>query len=128
MKKVTKLFLMLCFILSGALCYANCAAGTENKKGEGTPIEVKKEAIHGGTDKSNTIILSIDGSALTVAFAENLGQVDIELTTASGTLMDCFAVQTPNGIILFIPNAGDYIITFTLPNGDVYYGEFTVTE
>ena len=27
-----------------------------------------------------------------------------------------------------IDNAGDYIVTFTLPNGDVYYGEFTVTN
>lgn len=23
---------------------------------------------------------------------------------------------------------GDYIITFTLPNGDEYYGEFTVSD
>lgn len=34
--KVT--ILMLCLILSGALCYASGAAGTENEKGEGTPI------------------------------------------------------------------------------------------
>ena len=27
-----------------------------------------------------------------------------------------------------IPNTGDYIVTFTLPNGDEYYGEFTVTN
>lgn len=33
---------MLCFILSGALCYASGVAGTENEKGEGIPIEVKK--------------------------------------------------------------------------------------
>lgn len=36
--KVT--ILMLCLILSGALCYASGAAGTENEKGEGTPIMV----------------------------------------------------------------------------------------
>ena len=37
MKKMTKLVLMLCLILSGAWCYANGAAGTGNKKGEGIP-------------------------------------------------------------------------------------------
>ncbi len=34
MKKVTKLVLMLCLTLSGALCYASGVAGTENEKGE----------------------------------------------------------------------------------------------
>ena len=37
MKKMTKLVLMLCLVLSGAWCYANGAAGTGNKKGEGIP-------------------------------------------------------------------------------------------
>jgi hypothetical protein len=32
------------------------------------------------------------------------------------------------GIANHIPLAGDYIVTFTLPNGDEYYGEFTVTD
>ena len=26
------------------------------------------------------------------------------------------------------PNTGSYVITFTLPNGDQYYGEFEVTD
>ena len=34
MKKVTQLILMLCFILSGAFCYASSVAGQENKKGK----------------------------------------------------------------------------------------------
>ena len=37
MKKMTKLVLMLCLVLSGAWCYANGAASTENEKGEGIP-------------------------------------------------------------------------------------------
>ena len=32
MKKMTKLVLMLCLVLSGAWCYANGAVGTENGK------------------------------------------------------------------------------------------------
>jgi hypothetical protein len=37
-------------------------------------------------------------------------------------------MATPNGYQYYIPNTGDYIVTFTLENGDVYYGEFTVTD
>ena len=42
MKKVTALVLMLCFILSGALCYARGVDGTEKKQGEGIPIDQKR--------------------------------------------------------------------------------------
>lgn len=46
MKKVTKLVLMLCLILSGALCHAYGAARTENEKGkDGTPIDVIAKTI-----------------------------------------------------------------------------------
>ena len=38
------------------------------------------------------------------------------------------SVLTPNGMQFYILNVGNYIVTFTLPNGDEYYGEFTVTE
>lgn len=44
--KVT--ILMLCLILSGALCYASGAAGTENEKGEGTPIMEIRPYGHDG--------------------------------------------------------------------------------
>ena len=55
MKKVTTLVLMLCFILSGALCYAHGEARTENEKGEGIPIEVKECTGVSGSDRSNSI-------------------------------------------------------------------------
>lgn len=38
MKRVTQLVLMLCLILSGALCYANGATRPENEKREGKGI------------------------------------------------------------------------------------------
>ena len=53
---------MLCFILSGALCYAHVTARTENKKVEGS-ILIKQKVHHGGTDKSGSIIPSINGKA-----------------------------------------------------------------
>ena len=127
MKKVTTLVLMLCLALSGALCYAHGEARTENMKGEGS-ILIKTTAQHGGTDKSGSITPSINGNMLTVVFSENLGQVAVEVSTASGTQVDCLLALTPNGLQIYIPNAGDYIVTFTLPNGDEYYGEFTVTD
>ena len=87
MKKLTQLVLMLCLILSGALCYAGGVDGTGNEKGnDGMPISVIKKAGHSSPDKGMSIHASIDGHYLTVAFTENLGQVAIEITTASGGL------------------------------------------
>ncbi|MCQ2320865.1 MAG: hypothetical protein MJZ91_05970 [Bacteroidales bacterium] len=127
MKKVAKLILMLCLVLSGALCYASGVAGTENMKGEGA-ILIKQKAHHGGTDKSGSIVPSINGNALIVVFCENLGQVAVEVSTASGAQVDCLSVLTPNGLQVYIPNSGNYIVTFTLSDGDEYYGEFTITD
>ncbi len=128
MKKVTKLVLMLCLILSGAFCYAHGAARTENEKGEGTPIIIILRSHHAGTDKSGCIVPTIDDNVLSVVFTENLGQVTVEVTTASGAPVDGTSTITPTGIQIYIPNTGDYIVTFTLANGDEYYGEFTVTD
>ena len=118
---------MLCLVLSGALCYASGVARTENMKGEGA-ILIKQKAHHGGTDKSGSIVPSINGNALIVVFCENLGQVAVEVSTASGAQVDCLSVLTPNGLQVYIPNAGNYIVTFTLSDGDEYYGEFIVTD
>ena len=127
MKKVTALVLMLCFILSGALCYANSEAGMV-EKGDGVPIDLIEAGSSSTPSKGNSIIPTISGHVLTVTFTENLGQVAVEITTATGMPVDSSATLTPNGIQFYIPLAGDYIVTFTLPNGDEYYGEFTVTD
>ena len=118
---------MLCLVLSGAFCYANGVAGTENGKGEGS-ILTRKKAQHGGPDKSGSIVPSINGNVLIVVFSENLGQVAVEVSTTLGTPVEFTSVLTPNGLQVYIPNAGNYIVTFTLPDGDEYYGEFTVTD
>ena len=127
MFKLRQMILMLCLILSGALCYANGVVKTENDKIEGSILTIKK-AHHGGTDKSGSIVPSINGNVLVVVFTENLGQVAVEITTALGDAVECLSITTPNGLQIYIPNTGDYIVTFTLPNGDEYYGEFTVTD
>ena len=87
-----------------------------------------KEAHVEGAPKGSSIQASIDGHYLTVSFTENLGQVAIEITTATGGYVETLSITTPNGLQFYIPNTGDYIVNFTLPNGDEYYGEFTVTD
>ena len=96
--------------------------------GDGVSIIVIAKASYNGLDKSNSINVSLNGHALTVVFTENLGQVAISVTTSTGSVVECLSTITPNGVILYIPNAGDYIVNFTLPNGDEYYGEFTITD
>lgn len=81
-----------------------------------------------GNDKSSSISASINGHSLSVVFTENLGQVSIEVSYASGGEVETSSIYTPSGVIIYIPYSGSYIVTFTLPNGDEYYGEFEVTE
>ena len=120
---------MLSLVLSGALSYASGAARIENGKGQdGTSIVIIQNTCYGGSEKSSSIQASIDGHTLTVVFTENLGQVAIDVTTATGTIVQTYWMNTPDGLQSYMANTGDYIITFTLTNGDEYYGEFTVTD
>lgn len=118
---------MLCLVLSGALCYAHGMVRTE-VKGDETPSIAIIKTNCGGIDKSGSIVPSIYNHVLSVMFNENLGQVSVEVATISGASVQCLSVLTPNGLQFYIPNAGNYIVTFTLSDGDEYYGEFTVTD
>jgi len=129
MYKLKQTVLMLCFILSGALCYASSVAEQENEKGEdGIPIELIKNSSHGGIEKGNSILATLNSHVLMVVFTENLGEVVVEVSTATGGYVQTDSSLTPNGLHFYIPLAGDYIVNFTLPNGNEYYGEFTVTD
>ena len=125
MIKLRQMILMLCLILSGALCYGEIKL---EKKGDGTPIEVIEKARHGGEEKGSFILPSVNEHVLTVVFSKNLGQVSVEVTTSAGAMVECTSVLTPNGLQVYIPNEGNYIVTFTFSNGDEYYGEFTVMD
>lgn len=119
------LVLMLCLTVSAALSQNNMA-GTEN--GDGLPITIKTSANHGGSDKSNSIAASINGHILSVVFSENIGLVSTEITNENGATVDCLTFPTPTGYQLYVPLAGRYTATFTLSNGDEYYGDFEVEE
>lgn len=118
-----QLVLLLSLLFSTLWCGAN---GTCSMDGFSNII-IKVGNVQ-SIPKGNTIQASIDGHLLTVVFTENLGEVVVELTTATGSPVDYLSITTPNGYQFYITNTGDYIITFTLENGDEYYGEFTVTD
>ena len=109
--------------MSAVWCGANSVGSMDGH----SHISIKEGNVQ-GTPKGSTIQASIDGHYLSVTFTENIGQVTIELTTAAGATVDYLSMQTPNGYLFYITNTGDYIVTFTLSNGDEYYGEFTVTD
>ena len=90
-------------------------------------IPVKESHVQ-SMPKGHTIKASIDGHYLTVIITENIGPVTMEITTAAGATVQTYWVYSPDGLQTYIPQTGDYIITFTLSNGDEYYGEFTVTD
>ena len=117
--------MMLCLSFLAASSFSKDVVKTTEK--EGTPIIVIAKGEYGDPDR-NSIQASIDGHSLTVIFSENLGNVLIEVTTASGGPVDFFDIFTPNGYIAYIYDTGSYVINFTLENGNEYYGEFEVTD
>lgn len=128
MKKNSTLSLMLCFFLSGALSHAYSETKKENKEGNGIPIVLIASSSTAEPSRACNIITTLNGHVLTVVFTENMGQVSVEVATTAGASVQCLSVLTPDGLQVYIPNAGNYIVTFTLSNGDGYYGEFEVTD
>ena len=81
-----------------------------------------------GIPKNTSIQASINGHWLSVVFLENLGQVNIEVTTIDNNEVLIESTPTPNGVNIYIAATGSFIVTFTLPNGDEYYGEFEISD
>ena len=81
-----------------------------------------------GVPKGSSIQATINGHTLSIVFLENLGQVSIEVSNINGAVVQTTNTPTPHGVDMYISNTGSYIVTFTLSNGDEYYGEFEVTD
>ena len=115
-------------LLLGLLLPATWCMATDLAYSDGYSCIPIKESHVQSMPKGASIHAFIDGHCLTAFFTENLGQVEIEITTAAGVTVEVLWVVAPNGHQTYLPQAGDYVITFTLPNGDEYYGEFRVEE
>lgn len=104
-----------------------CGATVINSLDGFSHIFVKEGDVH-SDPKGDAIEATINGHVLCVVFTENLGQVAIELSSVVEGDVDYAILNTPNGVNFIITNTGSYIVTFTLENGDMYYGEFEVTD
>ena len=122
-KNTIHFIFLLGLLLPTVWCGANSTVSTDGY----SHIQIKESTVE-GTPRGSSIQASVNGHCLTVSFTENLGQVSASVMTDTGALVDCTSTITPTGIMFYIPDAGDYIVNFTLPNGDEYYGEFTVTD
>ena len=121
--KIKQIILLFGFLLPTVWCGA---IGTYLEDGD-SHIEIKQSHVQ-GAPKGSTIQASIDGHYLTVTFTQDIGTLTMELDKVSGPMVFSYPVITPDSYQFYIPLTGDYIITFTLSNGDEYYGEFTVTD
>ena len=123
-----KLKLKLFALLFGLLIPSTWLDAYSTSTMDGYSRILIKEGVVQGAPKGSSIQASINGHTLTVVFTENLGQVTVDVTTVSGNPVTCMSTYTPNGVILYVTDTGDYIVTFKLSNGDEYYGEFSVTD
>lgn len=115
-------------LLFALLLMSLWSIGNDTRLVEGHSNITIKERFVQGTPKGTTIQASIDGHYLTVTFTQNIGNVTMELDQSSGAIIFCNLVATPDCCQYYLPLTGDYILTFTLANGDEYYGEFSVTD
>lgn len=121
-------FIKRILLLIGVLTVSlYCFSDETILKDRGSNVSIRQNGIQ-NSPKVSSILAFIDGHVLTVSFTENLGEVVVEITTASGGTVDLTDIWTPNSYIAYIPNTGNYVVTITLENGDEYYGEFEVTE
>ena len=119
--KIKQFALLLGIVLSTAWCQASIIL-------DGYSLIIIKEARVESLPKGSSIQASIDGHTLSIVFLENLGQVYIEVEAVGAGEAQFQSTPTPNGVDFYITYTGSYIVTFTLPNGDEYYGEFEVTD
>jgi len=124
-----KLHELKCFVLLVGFLMPACWCGANNLlNADGYSGIIIKESRTHGNPKSSSIQASIDGHVLTVVFLENLGQVSIEISRVPTGETQIQSTHTPDGVEFYIFSTGNFIVTFTLPNGDEYYGEFSVTD
>ena len=121
--RLKHLVLLVGFLMPTIWCIATGFIKADGYSG----IPIKELGTH-NHPKTSSIQASIDGHVLMVVFLENLGQVSIEISRVPTGETQIQSTHTPDGVEFYIFTTGNYIVTFTLPNGDEYYGEFSVTD
>ena len=122
--KKNKLFILLLAMFLPASwggVYSNCIVDNHGH------IQIMESHVQ-NVPRDYAIQATINGHYLTVVFTENLGNVTVEVSKVNGGETQVESTPTPNGVNFYIYETGSYIVTFTLSNGDVYYGEFDVTD
>lgn len=93
-------------------------------------IDIKSIFFTSGNPKSSTelgISAAIEGNALSIIFQEDIGSAAVVVTTAAGTYVCGQSIaDTPGNVQLYIAYTGNYILTITLSNGDIYNANFSV--
>lgn len=105
---------------AASIVQANLPAETLND--EGTPLIIKQKGQQSSSDKDDVgITATISGHTLSINFAQNIGSVQVDISDGQS-----FVVVTPDNVQAYITSSGSYTVTFTLPGGDEYYGNFVV--
>lgn len=67
-------------------------------------------------------------STLLVSFMYDMGQVAVEIENQTTGESDQIAINATQGVHAFslVYSVGDYVVLFTLPNGQVYRGVFEI--
>ena len=122
MKCIILFLFMLCASTFG---YAN-SKQILSSINDGNEVTITNLSNQNEGDRGESIRAYISGRSLTVVMPCDLGQVSVEITNDRGDIVHCLSVQTPTGYQFMIPSEGSYVVTFTLQDGSVYYGEFDV--
>ncbi|MCQ2317049.1 MAG: DUF3244 domain-containing protein [Bacteroidales bacterium] len=113
----------VCIILMMAFAMTASAAQISG------PIDIRAVANIEQPKSDIPVSATIDGHALTIYINENVGIAHIVVTNKNGVYTDSDNIlHTPDMATLLIEDEGFYTVTITLNNGDVYYGDFMVTE
>ena len=116
--------MLLCIMVNVNLCFADKV--NKSLTNGDTPIIIKTQTASTQNDRGGSIRAYVSGRSLTVVLPSELGQVTVEISNDRGDIVHCLSVQTPTGYQFMIPSGGSYVVTFTLQDGSVYYGEFDV--
>ena len=97
--KIKQIILLIGLLLPTAWCGANGTILSDRH----SHIQINEAQVE-GAPKGSTIQATINGHELTVVFTENLGQVAVEVSSASGTSVHYSLTPTPNGFQVYITN------------------------